>query len=112
MEPFGYSVETAKTMMSLSTCGVFEKHPNIKFITHHGGGVVPLMYPRMIAMYYAADQGGMPAPPDADQANRGPRWSKDEGMHYFENLKKFYFDTAYDGVCKQRHGTAYPILRN
>lgn len=99
-EPFSYSIETAKTMMSLSTCGVFEKHPDIKFITHHGGGVVPLMYPRMIAMYYAADKGSTPAPPDLPaEASKGPSWTKEEGMKYFENLKKFYFDTAYDGIC-------------
>ncbi|MGI5935947.1 MAG: amidohydrolase family protein [Oscillospiraceae bacterium] len=107
--PFDYACETAKTMMDLSTSGVFERFPNIKFIAHHGGGVVPLLYPRMIAMYYCVeDKGIMKALEEqsdnqlkgpAGKKGKVPEWSVEQGMKYFQNLKSFYVDTAFDGVC-------------
>lgn len=107
--PFDYSCETGKTMMDLSTCGIFEKHPEIKFIVHHGGGVVPLMYPRMKAMYYnskqhiydpALSESAEPSKPLFPNERIVPRrWTAEQGIQYFENLKRFYFDTAYDGIA-------------
>ena len=82
------------TMMSLTTSGVFERFPNIKFISHHGGGVTPLLYPRMRAMCFVQDES---VPPFA----RNP-WDNEQGQKYFENLKKFWFDNAFDDYAPDR----------
>jgi predicted TIM-barrel fold metal-dependent hydrolase len=38
---FSWPFETAMAMYHLVTSGVFDDHPNIKFITHHCGSMVP-----------------------------------------------------------------------
>lgn len=45
---FGYPFETTVTMMRLVFSGAFDKYPNLKFITHHCGGMVPYFKQRMI----------------------------------------------------------------
>jgi aminocarboxymuconate-semialdehyde decarboxylase len=38
---FGWPFETTSAMQCLVQTGIFEDYPNIKFITHHCGGMVP-----------------------------------------------------------------------
>jgi predicted TIM-barrel fold metal-dependent hydrolase len=43
----GWPFETTLAMIRLVLSGVFEDHPNIKFITHHCGGMVPFFEQRI-----------------------------------------------------------------
>lgn len=52
--PYGISewpVATANSMLRLVTSGVFNDYPEIKFITHHCGGVLPLLEGRVRWLY-------------------------------------------------------------
>ncbi len=44
---FGYPYETATAMARLVFSGLLDKHPNLKFITHHMGGMVPFFEGRV-----------------------------------------------------------------
>ena len=45
---FGWPYETTLAMTHLIFGGILEKYPNLKFITHHGGGMVPYYEQRII----------------------------------------------------------------
>ena len=38
---FGWPYETSVSMVRLVFCGLFDRHPNLRFITHHLGGMIP-----------------------------------------------------------------------
>lgn len=84
---FGWPYETAVFMSRLIFAGVMDRHPNLRFITHHAGGMVPHHAARIVAQ----------------SKMRGP-----EGHPVAEILKKdildyyrmFYGDTALQGVAK------------
>ena len=38
---FGWPYETSAAMARLVFSGLFDRHPDLKIITHHGGGMVP-----------------------------------------------------------------------
>jgi predicted TIM-barrel fold metal-dependent hydrolase len=40
---FGWAYETSTAMAHLVFSGLFDRHPNIKIITHHLGGMIPYM---------------------------------------------------------------------
>jgi aminocarboxymuconate-semialdehyde decarboxylase len=40
---FGWAYETSATMAHLVFSGLFDRHPNMKIITHHLGGMIPYM---------------------------------------------------------------------
>jgi aminocarboxymuconate-semialdehyde decarboxylase len=44
---FGWVYETSSAMVRLVLSGVLEKYRNLKFITHHGGAMVPFLYRRV-----------------------------------------------------------------
>jgi aminocarboxymuconate-semialdehyde decarboxylase len=44
---FGWPYETSVAMAHLVFSGLFDRHPNIKIITHHMGGVVPYLAGRI-----------------------------------------------------------------
>jgi aminocarboxymuconate-semialdehyde decarboxylase len=75
----GWPFETTVAMGCLAQSGVFEKYPNIKFITHHCGGMVPF-FAKRIAM---------------------SGWGKDimgaQRAMIVSNFRKFYADTAVYG---------------
>lgn len=70
--------ETAVAMLTLVSAGVFQDYPNIKFITHHCGGIIPILEGRL-------------------------RWIEPvipgEGsvINLVDHLRKFYGDTAVSG---------------
>ena len=39
----GWVYETSSAMVRLVLSGVLEKYPNLKFITHHGGAMIPFL---------------------------------------------------------------------
>jgi aminocarboxymuconate-semialdehyde decarboxylase len=44
---FGWPYETSAAMARLVFSKLFDKHPNIKIITHHGGGMIPFFEGRV-----------------------------------------------------------------
>ena len=86
---FGWPYETSVAMAHLVFAGLFDKHPNIKIITHHLGGMIP---------YFEGRVG-----PGWDQL--GTRTSDEDYFQLLKKLKKrpldyfrlFYADTAVFG---------------
>ncbi|MFH1489680.1 MAG: amidohydrolase family protein [Pseudomonadota bacterium] len=83
---FGWPYETAAAMTRLVFSGVFEKFPNLNFIVHHAGGMVPFLEERIIGAY--------------DHAEMQRRAKYKNGMtkapiEYFK--KSFHYDTAIYG---------------
>jgi predicted TIM-barrel fold metal-dependent hydrolase len=76
---FGWPYETASAMMTIVSSGIFNDFPDLKFITHHAGGIVPFLESRMKWM--------MPL------VLREGHKVKDPAEHF----KKFYGDTALYG---------------
>ena len=87
---FGWPYETSAAMAHLVFSGLFDRHPNIKIITHHMGGMIP---------YFEGRIG-----PGWDQL--GTRTSDEDYTHLLKKLKKrpldyfrmFYTDTALFGA--------------
>jgi uncharacterized protein len=79
---FGWPYETATAMARLVYSGVMERHPGLKVITHHGGGLVPHMRGRLREHPWGEDAAtilGLPQSP----------------VTYF---RRFYADTAMMGA--------------
>ena len=83
---FGWPYETAAAMTRLVFGGVFEKFPNLKFIVHHAGGMVPFLEERIIGAYDHAEM--MRKAKYKNGLTRSP-------IDYFK--KSFYYDTAIYG---------------
>ncbi len=87
---FGWPYETSVAMAHLVFAGLFDRHPNIKIITHHMGGMIP---------YFEGRVG-----PGWDQL--GTRTSDEDYTLLLQKLKKrpldyfrmFYADTALFGA--------------
>lgn len=86
--------DTADAMLHLACSGVFEAHPNLKIVAHHGGSFIPQFHTRLKSQYFCdmfettSKYDPAYVEPDRTLTDR-----------YYENLKKFYVDTAYYGVC-------------
>lgn len=110
---FNWPVETSWMMINLATSGIFEKCPDIKFVTHHCGALLPTWHDRVYLSYFQNHM--YPEKP----GERSPR-------EYWLNLKKFYNDTAlygdsqlaiemavdYFGADRVMFGTDYPMDGN
>jgi aminocarboxymuconate-semialdehyde decarboxylase len=79
---FGWPYETATAMARLVYAGVMERHPQLKVITHHGGGLVSHLRGRLREWPWGADASAV-----------RERLRK----HPVEYLKQFYADTALMG---------------
>jgi uncharacterized protein len=82
---FGWPFDTTAAMVRLVFAGIFEKFPNIKFITHHCGALVPYFSERIIVHY----NNGL----ERLGADHYPGLTK----HPIEYLRMFYNDTALNG---------------
>ncbi len=86
---FARPYETAVAMTHLIFSGIFDKWPNLKFITHHAGGIVPAFAQRIRSFY------------DKVKTTFGPAL----GLTYMDRItrppldyyKMFYADTQLDG---------------
>ncbi len=97
----GWSYETAAAMSRLVFSGILDKYPNVKIITHHFGGIVPMLEGRI--------------GPGWDQL--GSRTSDEDLRIVLKRLKKrpldyfkhdFYADTAvFGGVPATHAGLAF-----
>ena len=75
---FTFDQETALAMLQLVSAGIFQDYPDIKFITHHCGGIIPLFEGRIKWMLPVIFREGHVINP-------------------IEHLRKFYNDTAVSG---------------
>ncbi len=82
---FGWPYETSAAMTRLVFSGVLEKYPNLKFITHHAGGLIPL-YAIRISQFH-----------DIQEMTRRAGYKKGLTKTPIEYYKMFYADTALYG---------------
>jgi len=83
MSILGWPYETTLAMHRLVFGGVLEKYPKLKVITHHAGGILPLLTGRIS---HACDLYEM---------RLGRRYSQDlPGKPLLEYYRMFYVDTA------------------
>lgn len=83
--PFDTSVAMARLVYG----GVFERHPNIKFVTHHMGGMIPYFASRIAAFAESTAQEYT----KLGLASSGPQLTGDPLDHF----KKFYNDCISNG---------------
>ena len=76
---FGWPFETTVAMTRLVFSGVFDKYPNLKFVTHHCGGMVPFFEERIKQFMDVGERRG-----EIPRLSRAP-------VDYY---KMFYNDTA------------------
>jgi aminocarboxymuconate-semialdehyde decarboxylase len=82
---FGWPFDTTLAMTRLIFAGIFEIFPKIKFITHHGGGMVPYYADRILVHY----NNGL--------ERLGQKNFPGLKKHPIEYFKMFYNDTALNG---------------
>lgn len=82
---FGWPYETAAAVTRLVFSGVLEKYPNLKFITHHCGGMIPYLEQRIIGAY------------DHAEMLRKAKYKQGLTQSPIEYFKKFYYDTSIYG---------------
>lgn len=82
---FGWPYETAAAMTRLVFSGILERYPNLKFITHHCGGMVPYLEERIIGAY------------DHAEMRRGAKYKQGLTKAPIEYFKMFYYDTSIYG---------------
>lgn len=82
---FGWPYETTLAMTRLVFKGVFERWPNLKFITHHAGGMVPFYEERIKAFH------------DFHEMVLGAKYTVRLKKPPIEYYRMFYADTAIYG---------------
>jgi aminocarboxymuconate-semialdehyde decarboxylase len=82
----GWPYETSKAMYRLVFAGVFDRWPNLKIITHHGSGLIPMVEGRLGAGLEAY---GTRTPPELREKETTPLRGKPLAA-----FKHFYTDTA------------------
>jgi aminocarboxymuconate-semialdehyde decarboxylase len=89
---FGWPYETSAAMARLVFSGTFDRHPNLKIITHHAGGMIPFFEGRVGAGW---DQmGARTTSTDLQKVLKGLK------RPHLEYFKEFYADTASFGSQK------------
>ncbi len=78
---YGWPYETSLAIARLVFSGVMERYPNIKFITHHCGAMVPFFEQRILAVHY-----GVP--------RKNTKEGQEPSKSPLEYFKKFYADTV------------------
>ncbi len=81
----GWPYETAAFMVRMVFSGILEKYPNLKFITHHCGGMIPFLEQRMVGSY------------DHAALLRGAKYKETLSRPHIDYFKMFYYDTALYG---------------
>ncbi len=82
---WGWPYETTLAMTRLVISGVLEKYPKVKFLTHHGGGMVPYFEQRVVGFYDHAEM----------RLNRSHKQGLSKAP--IDDFKMFYNDTALYG---------------
>lgn len=84
---FGWPYETTIAMTRLVFSGIMEKHPNLKIVTHHGGGMVPYFEQRIVQHHNKYEMG----------LRREGGYKQGMTKEPIEYFKRFYNDTAIHG---------------
>lgn len=84
----GWPYEMALFMARIVLAGVLDRHPNLRFLTHHGGGMIPTFGQRV-----ATNPLGFQGPEHAPELDAFARLKK-PAVDYF---KMFYADTTVGG---------------
>ena len=84
---FGWPYETTVAMTRLVFSGILEKHPNLKVVTHHCGGMVPYYEQRILQHYGQQDRAYHKQAGYLHELPKTP----------IEYYKMFYNDTAIHG---------------
>ncbi len=84
-QAFSWLLDSTSAMVHIAFKGVFERYPDVKIIVHHHGALVPLFYERLV---HGVDFFEKNAGRKADIRVEDP----------VEHLKKFYVDTATQGL--------------
>jgi predicted TIM-barrel fold metal-dependent hydrolase len=82
----GWPYETSKAMYRLVFAGVFDRWPDLKIITHHGGGLIPMVEGRL---GLGLEAYGTRTPPELQEREQTPL--RGEPLAAF---RRFYADTA------------------
>jgi len=82
---FGWPYETSIAMGRLVCSGILEKYPNLKFITHHAGAMIPFFADRISRVEYSFDH---------IKTGGEPPFKVKPPIEYF---RMFYNDTALYG---------------
>ena len=86
----GWPYETSAAMARLVFSGLFDRHPDIKIITHHLGAMIPYLEGRIRLGW--SDQFGSRT--DGDEYGRLRQGLAEHPLEYF---RRFYADTALSG---------------
>ncbi|MHC1550854.1 amidohydrolase family protein [Phyllobacterium sp. K27] len=89
---FGWPYETTVSMARLALSGLFDRHPHLRIITHHMGGMIPFFSGR-IEQGLGFEMGSRTPPVDAHLL---PSGLKHPVSKYF---KAFYGDTSLSGAA-------------
>ncbi|RKF41903.1 hypothetical protein BCY90_16550 [Agrobacterium deltaense] len=89
---FGWPYESTVAMSRLAMSGLFDRHPHLRIITHHMGGMIPFFSGR-IEQGLGLEMGSRTPPSDAHLL---PGELKHPVMKYF---KAFYGDTSLSGAA-------------
>jgi predicted TIM-barrel fold metal-dependent hydrolase len=82
---FGWPYETTVAMTRIVFSGILQKYPNLKFVTHHAGGMVPYLEERIKQFY------------DVGEMRRGEKYVHGLTKPPIEYYRMFYADTALYG---------------
>jgi len=82
---FGWVYETSVAMARLVLSGILEKYPGLKFITHHGGAMIPFLEKRIVGSL------------DGAEVLRGEKFKENLSAPQIDYFKNFYADTALYG---------------
>ncbi len=85
-QTLGWLADTSSAMERIVFSGVFERHPDLKIITHHHRALVPLFASRMQLGW------------DTFERLAGLPMETSISRPYIEHFKRFYADTATFGV--------------
>ena len=87
---FGWTFDTTITVSRLIFAGIYDRHPALKLIAHHGGGVIPLLSGRIELIAHAGKLD--PTGTLEEQLER-------LGKPLLEYFKMLYVDTAMFGAA-------------
>lgn len=80
-QTLGWLHDSSSAMIRIVMSGVFDRHPNLKIVTHHAGALIPQFGGRMQSGWDGFNNYGEPVKTSISQP-------------YIEHFKKFYCDTA------------------
>ncbi len=82
---FGWPYETSVAMARLAFSGILDKHPNLKILTHHAGGMVPF-FARRVELSH-----------DFNRIRMGYQYDPPLQKPPLDYYRMFYCDTAIQG---------------